>query len=96
MTVKIFITVLMVLCVLGFGQQSASSTNENQVEKKITYYEDGSKKTEGTYKNGQLEGPFVEYYPNGSKNMEGQFKNMVGTAVFYMTKSFGKPSSYKN
>ncbi len=91
MTVKIFITVLMVLCVLSWGQQSVSSTSENQVEKKITYYEDGSKKTEGTYKNGQLEGPFVEYYPNGSKSMEGQFKNGEYHGLWLYWYDDGKP-----
>jgi len=91
MKVKIFIPVLMVLCVLSWGQQSASSTNESQAEKKITYYEDGSKKTEGTYRNGQLEGPFVEYYPNGSKNMAGQFKNGKYHGLWLYWYDDGKP-----
>lgn len=75
MKIRIFITIFMVFCVLVFGQQSASPTDDSQLEKKITYYDDGSKKSEGTYKNGRLEGPFIEWYPNGNKSMEGQYKN---------------------
>jgi len=72
---NIFVPVWLFLCVFGFGQQNAPLTDDSQAEKKIIYYEDGSKKSEGTYKNGNYEGPFVEWHPNGAKSMEGQYKN---------------------
>lgn len=75
MNVKIFITALLVLCVLGFGQQGNNPADDTRAQKKITYYEDGSKKSEVALKNGKRDGLFIEWYPNGSKSMEGQFKD---------------------
>ena len=75
MTRTICIPVLIVCCVLGLGLRCTFAAEDSQAEKKTTYYENGSKRTEGTYKNGQLDGPFIEFYPNGAKSMEGQFKN---------------------
>jgi len=91
MKTKIFSPVLMILCVLTFGQQGPSSPDGSKAEKRMTYYEDGSKKSEGTYKNGQLEGPFIEWYPNGSKSMEGQFKDGKYHGLWFYWYEDGKP-----
>lgn len=41
----------------------------------INYYEDGSKESEGNYKNGRKEGKWIYYFADGSLEQEGFFKN---------------------
>ena len=44
----------------------------------VLYHDNGKKKEEGTYKNGEKEGPYIRYYSDGGK-LEGTYKN--GTRV---------------
>ena len=41
----------------------------------VTYYENGKKKSEEHYKDGNLDGPVTEWYKNGQKEWEAQYKN---------------------
>ena len=39
------------------------------------WYENGQKKTEGTYKDGELDGKRIWWYENGQKQCEGTYKD---------------------
>ena len=49
------------------------------------YREDGRLESKGTYKNGNIEGPWVSYHDNGQLWSKGTFKGekKVGPFVFY-------------
>lgn len=75
MKMKIFAPAWLLLCIFCLGQENVPPADESQVDKKITYYENGAKKSEGICKNGKYEGPYIEWHPNGAKSGEGQYKN---------------------
>lgn len=72
------------------------------------YYEDGSVKQEGTYKDGKLHGEWISYEQNGKKNAIAQYKegdktgkwffwaNDILTEVDYNSNIIAEVKSYKN
>ena len=42
---------------------------------RTSYYENGQKRTEGTYKDGELDGKWTRWHENGQKWMEGTYKD---------------------
>ncbi len=52
-----------------------SSKADKPTGKFFTYFEDGVKKLEGAYVNGEIDGKMTEYYHNGNVESEGVFAN---------------------
>ena len=50
-------------------------TKNNIEGLRTSYYENGQKRTEGTYKDGELDGFSTLWYDNGQKNWEGTYKD---------------------
>ena len=51
-------------------------SKDGKINGLVTYwYENGEKKSEGTYKNGKKDGLFTWWYVNGKKEYEGTYKN---------------------
>ena len=49
---------------------------------RIDYHENGSKKSEGHIRDGELNGLSTEWYPNGQKNWEVHMKNGKEAGLF--------------
>ena len=51
----------------------------------VVYYEDGTRKEEGTYRDGELHGFFVQYREDGTKKYEGLYEDgkLNGELVYY-------------
>jgi len=47
----------------------------NEIEKRIKYYPNGKKKSEGIYKDGKLDGLSTVWYENGHKEFEATWKD---------------------
>lgn len=56
---------------------------EGELIKGTYYYEDGSVRQEGTYKNGQLHGEWISYDQNGKKNAVAQYNEGVKTGKWF-------------
>ena len=54
-------------------------TIRTEMTKQISYFENGKKQIEGTYKDGKMDGYWVAYYSDGKKQSEGDFKEGLGT-----------------
>jgi len=91
MKIHVFVPALMLFCFFAFGRQNTSPADESKAEKKITYYENGAKKSEGILKNGKYEGPYVEWHANGAKSEEGQYKNGKIHGLWLFWYDDGKP-----
>ncbi|UJH90501.1 nicotinic acid mononucleotide adenyltransferase [Antarcticibacterium sp. 1MA-6-2] len=70
---------------------------EGELIKGTYYYENGSIRQEGTYKNGQLHGEWVSYDQDGKKNAVAQYKEGVKTGKwFFWNKNFLTEVDYNN
>lgn len=73
---KLFILTLVLT--IGWGVNAAQKSGEKIIkldenrEKRITYYENGNKKSEYEYKNGKKHGKFAKWYESGEKEEEGE------------------------
>jgi antitoxin component YwqK of YwqJK toxin-antitoxin module len=56
-------------------------------------YENGQKRSEGTYKNGKEDGLFITWYENGQKRSEGTYKNGKEDGLFITWYENGQKSS---
>jgi len=50
-------------------------TKNNIEGLRTSYYENGQKRTEGTYKDGELDGKWTRWHENGQKSSEGTYKD---------------------
>ncbi|MFT4600032.1 MAG: antitoxin component YwqK of YwqJK toxin-antitoxin module [Arenicella sp.] len=64
----------------------------------ITYYRDGTKKSNGTFNEGKRDGKWVYYYKGGQKEQEGKFREDVlsGQWVWYYQNGQIKKSEFFN
>ena len=70
-----------------------------EVSKYMKWEEDGQKKSEGTLKDGELDGLVTEWYENGQKKFEGSFKDGKKDGLFTWWYGNGKKEyegTYKN
>jgi len=49
--------------------------DKKELSREILYYENGQKKQEGEYRNGERHGKWAHWYENGNLWSEGEFKN---------------------
>lgn len=68
-----------------FAQKSPEPRFEKNGEliKGTFYYEDGSVKQEGAYKNGKLHGEWISYYKNGEKETIAQYTTGKKTGKWF-------------
>ena len=94
------ITTLVILCltIAGYSQEKQPTFKaENDVVKATYYYEDGSIKTQGYFKDKKLTGEWVRFDKSGNKVQVGYYDN--GKKVgkwFFWTKESLKEINYKN
>lgn len=86
-TIKITLSAFAIMLCTMAGAQEINPTFEKHGEliKGTFYYEDGSIKQEGTYKNGKLHGQWVSYGQDGEKNALAQYEegNKTGKWFFW-------------
>lgn len=54
-----------------------SNNSKKELLKEVLYYEDGTKREEGKYKNGERTGLWTYWYPNGNKWSQGIYENGI-------------------
>ena len=74
------LTLTFLLLILVVPQVVGDDPPENG--KHVEYYEDGRKKSEANFKNGELEGLVTGWYENGQKQTEGRMKNGKGDGLW--------------
>jgi len=67
--------------------------------KYVSYYENGQKRGEKNYKNGELDGLHTKWYENGKKEFEGNWKGYKRVGLWICWNEEGnvtKTETYKN
>lgn len=107
---KLTIAVAAILITTAISAQDVKPTFQKNREliKGTFYYEDGSVRQEGTYKDGKLHGKWISYEQNGKKNAIAQYEegnktgkwffwtNDILTEVDYNSNIIAEVRSYKN
>ncbi len=83
-----FITAMMMIggaVIAQNGVKKPVFENQGELIKGTYYYEDGSIRQEGTYKNGELHGKWISYDKNGEKTASAEYNNgeKTGTWLFW-------------
>jgi len=60
---------------------------------KYGFYENGIKKSKGTYKDGKLDGPYTEWYDDGQKSIDGIYKDGIKDGLWIEWTQEGKKKS---
>lgn len=107
---KLTIAAAAILITTAISAQNVKPTFEKDGDliKGTFYYEDGSVRQEGTYKDGKLHGEWISYEQNGKKNAIAQYNegdktgkwffwaNDILTEVDYNSNIIAEVRSYKN
>lgn len=83
--IKLSIAAVSIIFFVPVSAQEVKPTFEKHGEliKGTFYYEDGSIRQEGTYKDGKLHGEWISYQQNGSKNAIAQYEEGIKTGKWF-------------